>query len=369
MRARLLALRSLMTGSMLKAGDSPIADVKTQTIDTSTNVGLMSALVLTIVVPIMFDAAPGAQTNSYMITNPEWVGTCYFAFGAVAAWLFAISTIFAILTILVVNETYSTVESQSLVIAAQAQFLRPIQYFVMGWSSMVFMLILWLAIISFDLAAVDECDKEVSEPSSGPDTGITCDRYPVTFGVTLLSINIVSVHAVHSAVEVTPSLACRHVHASSMTCSMLHDSIVVVLCLKLIAKLYKCKHMVTRRLKANQASKSKQLPEHAQWLYEPRAEEIWEKLCEYRNVMGKACSPDGFKDYLVLHRNAAGLSYLAGQLVEKLYAEKVRQELAEDHIELVRKLAAGHLSKALTTYPIGTDLHGNVDNATALLST
>jgi hypothetical protein len=39
---------------------------------------LIAALMLTIVVPIMYDAIYGAETNAYMVTDPAWVGVLYF---------------------------------------------------------------------------------------------------------------------------------------------------------------------------------------------------------------------------------------------------------------------------------------------------
>ena len=88
---------SIATGQFMTVGDSPLADLKEQTTNMSTNIDLMSALVLTMIVPIMYDAGLGPQNNSYMVTDPFWVGSLYFALACSASWTFAISTVFAVL--------------------------------------------------------------------------------------------------------------------------------------------------------------------------------------------------------------------------------------------------------------------------------
>ena len=65
-----------MTGNAFSDNDN--ADARAQVITRSSNVGLIAALFLTIVVPIMYDAIYGAETNAYMVTDPAWVGILYF---------------------------------------------------------------------------------------------------------------------------------------------------------------------------------------------------------------------------------------------------------------------------------------------------
>ena len=130
-------------------------------------------------------------------------------------------------------------------------------------------------------------------------------------------------------------------------------------CSQLVAKLYRCKHIMAKRREASQTNSLDSLQEHSPWLYDPRAEEVWGRLHEYMAVMGRSCSPDGFKEYLVLDNGAVSLSYIAAQLAEKLFAKKIKQELANDHLKLVHKLQAGN-REALSDYPMESDLHGEV---------
>ena len=60
----LRALWCIATGKFLGVGDHPLADIKQQTINACTNLGLMSALLLTIIVPMLLDAAPGERVSS-----------------------------------------------------------------------------------------------------------------------------------------------------------------------------------------------------------------------------------------------------------------------------------------------------------------
>lgn len=104
--AKMYAVISLVTGNVVTTGDSPLADVKTQAISTSSNIGLLSALILTIIFPLTYDSVPGPESNSYMITDPEWVGAVYFYLGVTSSWALCMSVLFSILTLLIMNETY-----------------------------------------------------------------------------------------------------------------------------------------------------------------------------------------------------------------------------------------------------------------------
>ena len=210
MRARVLALWSFLTGNMLNTGDSPIADVKAQTIATSTNIALVSALILTVIVPIVLDAAPGTQTNSYMVTNPAWIGTSYFVSSIMAAWSFMISTMFAVLTILILNELHTKAECQYLVIVAQGQFIRPIQYFMLGLGFLIAALILWLTIVCFSLEDEEgrtrTCDDVATTNSSGAGDP-SCEWYTMTFVSALVIVNTLNLHVWHNLIMVC---ACGH---------------------------------------------------------------------------------------------------------------------------------------------------------------
>ena len=209
LKAKAYAFLSLITGSAFSDGDR-VADARAQVMTRSSNVGLIAALFLTIVVPIMYDAIYGVQTNAYMITDPAWVGISYFFLLAMSSWAFAMTCLFAILIILVTNQLSTPSESSYLFNIARAEFGRPVQYVVVGWNFMIVAVTLWLIIAFFNLNAADEC-----EPSRLPSTSALlslnvssdthsreCRWYPELFIALLCGVNALSFHAMNSALKV-----------------------------------------------------------------------------------------------------------------------------------------------------------------------
>ena len=185
-QAKIRAAWAVLTGKMMSIGDSPLADLKDQTINANTNIGLISALVLTIVVPLLLDAALGEQTNAYMVTHPAWIGSLYFTFAAASAWALAMSTLFSILTVLILNETSSAAESHYLVGVAETELSLPFKLTVVGWCSLVIMLVLWLVIVCFNLSAAGECS--IGTVGQEPNDEHACGPFPHVFIATLVGM-------------------------------------------------------------------------------------------------------------------------------------------------------------------------------------
>lgn len=208
LKAKAYAFLSMITGSAFSDGDH-IADARAQVMTRSSNVGLIAALFLTIVVPIMYDAIYGAQTNAYMITDPAWVGILYFFLLAMSSWAFAMTSLFAILIILVTNQLSTPSESSYLFNIARAEFGRPVQYVVVGWNCMIVAVILWLIIAFFNLSAADECEPSLPSTSDLTSLNVSsdtqsqeCKWYPELFIALLCGVNALSFHAMNSALKV-----------------------------------------------------------------------------------------------------------------------------------------------------------------------
>ena len=199
LKAKAYALLSLMTGNAFSDNDN--ADARAQVITRSSNVGLIAALMLTIVVPIMYDAIYGAETNAYMVTDPAWVGVLYFFFLAMTSWAFAVTALFTILIILVTNQLSTPSESRYLFNIARAEFARPVQYVVIGWNFMIVAITLWLIISFFNLSAADECSSDTHSQE--------CRWYPELFIALICGVNVMSFHAMNNALKVRLNLDCH----------------------------------------------------------------------------------------------------------------------------------------------------------------
>ena len=204
LRAKATAICSLMTGSAFHVRESD-TDARADAEAMSSSVGIMAALLLALCVPVLFDSVYGVQTNSYMVTDPAWIGITYFFFLTMATFLFAFSVVCAILTILVTRQLSSQSESRLLFKIARAEFIMPVQHVTFGLMSMVTAFAFWLYIVFFDKSAVVEC----GEPSS-------------TSTSALLSLNVSS-DAAHSREkcswypELFIAIACWFIPVSMMT--------------------------------------------------------------------------------------------------------------------------------------------------------
>ena len=304
-KAKLYAAWSVITGKILSVGDSPLVDLKEQTITANTNVGLISALLLNMVFPSVLDAA--IQTNSYVVTQPEWVGKAYFALTTCSAWSLAMSTLFSILTIIVLNETSTAAESQYICTVAKSELTLPFKLTLFGWGNCCFALVLWLVIVCFNLSAIDEC-------STGK-----CGPFIYIFAIIFVLLNLISLYTFHNAVNLT-------------------------------AKLYKCRHKMTAHLRVtgsgeNDVGASSKIVAIARppidpgsFHTDPEIDVIWRSLEAYCARDRKQANPIGFREFLIRSAGAGGLSYRAERLSEKLFETKLAQQLATEHSELLKRI-------------------------------
>ena len=125
LKAKWQALLSILTGRFLEVGDSAFADVKEQTVQASTNIGLLSALLVAIAVQFILEAAVAPNGNGYINTYPyAWVGQLYFVMMTAAGMALFLSTSASILTVVVLNETESLEEARCGAAAAAAHIYR-----------------------------------------------------------------------------------------------------------------------------------------------------------------------------------------------------------------------------------------------------
>jgi hypothetical protein len=144
-----------------------------------------------------------------MITDPAWVGISYFFLLAMSSWAFAMTSLFAILIILVTNQLSTPSESSYLFNIARAEFGRPVQYVVVGWNCMIVAVTLWLIIAFFNLSAADECEPSLPSTSDLTSLNVSsdtqsqeCKWYPELFIALLCGVNALSFHAMNSALKV-----------------------------------------------------------------------------------------------------------------------------------------------------------------------
>ena len=267
---------NFLNGSFLSVGDNPLADTREQTMNANMHLGLVSALILTICVPLLMDAVPGEETNGFMVTDPEWIGAVYFIAAVNSSWSLALATLYAIVVLLVMNECSSAEQGRYLVACAQDEILVPIKMAVWGWIFMIAMLILWLVITNF--AFTSDC------PNEG------C-KFPVSFGVALGIVQLSSAYCVRGG-------------------------------LRLIAKLYKSQ-------KKFESTSRCQMKES--WYAHPTAAEAEAHLDAYLDRGLEHAHPDAFKVF-VIHQTAGahGLSYYAHKLLERLFEERIQGMLDSD---------------------------------------
>lgn len=269
---------SIATGQFMTVGDSPLADLKEQTTNMSTNIGLMSALVLTMIVPIMYDAGLGPQNNSYMVTDPFWVGSLYFALACSASWTFAISTVFAVLNIMALNETGSSREANHFVMIASTELRTTSDLFTLSWVMLVGVVVLWASIVCFDLSGNEDCDESCNMPGA--------------FAAMIVTCNAISAYACFRA------------------CS-------------LIAKLYKCKE--NSPIVSWWPRPPNALTPTADWIHDPTTQEVLGLLSEYLARDKGKVTPTGFKEYLInsSSKGAGALSYLAERTADRVFERAI----------------------------------------------
>jgi len=307
---RLRAALALIRGDFLSAGDSPISDPKQQTVDANMNIGLISALVLTILVPTLFDASLSEQTNAYIVTEPAWVGSLYFVTNAVSAWCLALSTLFAILVMLVLGEVPVKNQAQHLIQIAATECRMAFTLTIAGWMLLVVGLILWLVIVSFNLSALDSCDD-------------SCGSFPVAFWATLIAINITSAYVFHYAIS-------------------------------LVAKLYQSRAKafgaLSPALSEETTSQKRKI-----WTANPSCEDIWNHLSNYFDACEqKDVNPLHFREYVHHASGAMEISYIAGLLIDKLFEAKVAQICIAEHTALCERLDEGQLENDSYASPTST---------------
>ena len=299
--ARLRAFYSIISGQLLGLGDSPLADVKDQTINAASNIGLLSALILTVSVPFFLDCAYGVETNAYGITNPGWVGPVFFTLAVASSWAFGLSAALAVLTILVLNEC-TQAESRYLSSLASSELNSPLKVFMLGWTLVVIMLAFWLAIVTLGLSSAEICE----------DDPMQCKNTPITFIACLVAVNILSTYAVNDAC-------------------------------KLVAKLYQTRG----KLAADVFRDDKQNPCYL----DVNASKVWQSLEAYFKIDRASARPISFKEHLLKEaKGPRALSYVTEQRVDTLFAEKVKQLLNEEHKAIVAKLEMKS-DTGLSTYP------------------
>lgn len=289
---RFYVLKSLLTLEVLNIGATPLSDLKAQTVDVCTNVGLLAALLLTTVIPIVFDAAPAPQMNAEIVTDPPWVGQFYFSFASLSAFMFTVSTVSSIIVITLLGETNSSHEARWFLTVASEEANYPVQTLLIGATVFCITLLLWMSIDLFALNVSQDC----------ADDG--CGPFPYAF----------------------------------LSCILLSGLVVMHFSWKmssLCAKLYKA------HAKFSPSSDSTHLDE---CFLDLGAKEVWPALHKYIASAGKTANLVHFQEYLLMHqtgnKHALGLTSHLEKLSEKLFAARMAQVLQQDHAATLKELEA-----------------------------
>ena len=291
MYARFRAIYALVTLKVLYAGQqSPMANNKEQATTLNTNVGLLSALFLTIIVPNLFDATVSPQTNAYMVTEPAWLGQAYFATTFVSFLCLSLSTLGSVLVLIVLNTTSSDVEARYLFRMAPGELLMSVKMLVLAVAIVAVDIGFMLVIVSFGLNKSDLCSPN------------DCGEFVATFWI------IASV--------------------SLMICLYYGWHVV-----NLVAKLYQARH----KFADDDGEPRDDLHEV---IIDINAKEVWSLLQIYFTVEGLTASSMGFKGFVArrTNRSAVGFSPLCDRLVDRLFEEKIAQLLNADHKRLVDEI-------------------------------
>lgn len=162
LRARWLALVSALSSRWLNVNDTPEADTKSQVSNACSNVGLMSALLLSIAIGMMFDAMPNA--SGLIDTDPLWVGEAYFVSLVCSVFLYMYSTLLAILIILLVGQLDDGDEAWYFSQAAGSEVMCVFGLFVGATTMVSFSAGFWLVIMT--------CGVKTEEALPGRTAGV-----------------------------------------------------------------------------------------------------------------------------------------------------------------------------------------------------
>lgn len=298
LRSFVRAAWSVFTLDVFSVGDTPLADLKDQAVTVNTNVGLLSALILTIVVPIAFDAVLQPQTNSYIQTKAPWVGQLYFVCLFITCVGYMFATLSSVYCILIVNETTSSTQTRYLLEAAKSEFLYPVKSFGLSFALMVFSNVLWLIIVTNDLNDSPDCDIHGGD--------VNCGHQPVAFWVTLVLSLIITCHFAYVAIMAA-------------------------------AKLHKTAHKFSLKQTETLA-------------VDLDAKKVWSEMHAFLEHYGPGnAEPNLFKEFVIRRAPGdlkMGLSYRCDKLTTVLFAERMSQLLKEDH-----ELLKGELEQLKATQP------------------
>ena len=255
----------LAFGQLQSEGDkSPLADIKEHCIAANGNVGLVASLILVVVTPMLFDAAPGIATSNLISTDPIWVGSIYFISGVCCSFSLISTIFFAIIIILIFHATTNSREARYLANLSVSELSIPFKLMVLAILFLLVLFIIWVTIVLFDLTDID------SEAIANNDFGSYPVAYTIAVGICILEWN--------------------YLLLASAT---------------LVAKYYKARRMITRVDENMHRDFSTGL------LADPGATEVWALLKEYFGLEREHAHHLGFKEFVVLRMCAAGggLSY------------------------------------------------------------
>jgi hypothetical protein len=186
--AKLQAAWSLATGKALSLGDSPLADVKDQGVQTNANIGLLAALMLTIVLPITMDASKSEQTNAYMITEPPALGQVTFVLLWMSSVSLLLATLGSVVAIIGFAQMNSRDEARYMSRIASSELLMPLKQLVIGMGAFLLATVCWMAIVMFGLDVIGDCG-EVDENGTAVDP-VACGDQTAVFVVCIVTSSL-----------------------------------------------------------------------------------------------------------------------------------------------------------------------------------
>ena len=335
-RARWQSAVSILTGRVLNVGDSQFSDVKDQSVQSLTNIGLLAALVLTITVGLLVDAAYTENSNGWISTEPWWIGQAYFTCIAASTVSMLWATVGSVVVIIVLHETCSVHEVRYLIASVHRQTSMPLAMLMIGGLCLSLAYLLWLVIVCFRLqvSAITGASDSVNSSLNGTDsTDIESEEFFLgAFIGCTLSMVVESLYALFCLLDLVAALhKTRYKFAPFLAEKRLTHSTGEQTSPRSGLQRVGDRALISLYGMA-QAQTADSAATTAPWFVQVSASQISSALSPYFQLDSDQVSIDGFKQYL-LSQHARGtqsaLSFIAEQVAERLFEEKVKHVVDE----------------------------------------
>jgi len=291
---RWAALRSLVGLSVFSIGRTSIlADLKAELVSLNTSIGLISALILTMVYPIMYDAVPAEQTNGYLKTSPAAVGCLYFFTISLSTVFFTFATLCTVAVNMFLDLTNSEAEARFFIRVSHTQIRKiTVEYLVAGLVTFLGSAVLWMVITL--LALQDEGGDDAASGEQVGDESANSKKWTASLILSMCIFGGILVYTGQNLSEI-------------------------------VAKLYKSHFQFL--------DDGSEATDASDYIIDVRSDVLWGLLLEYQKVDGPGVTLNGFKEYIArrVNQHAVSLSAHCDRLAERLFEDHIEQEVTRDY--------------------------------------